>query len=75
MHINDKSSKADIFYKDRSKCPQYSLSFKKGNKTIWLCSKGWACADLTGNGTSESIQYRNHRYRSSLKETLEIEAA
>jgi len=45
-----------------------ALIFIAGDKHIWYCSKGWACAELI-NG-----YFRSHRYHSELKEALESEA-
>lgn len=44
------------------------IHFKKGNKTIWDCQRGWACADLI-NG-----YYKNHRYGPDLEAMLREEA-
>jgi hypothetical protein len=72
--IGDRSNNREIDYTDPAKCPYFPLQFKKGNKTIWACGRGgWACADLTGNGVSPSIQYRNHRYYKSLLVALDTE--
>ena len=59
---------------DRVEVPHFSLSFQMGEKTIWNCARGWACADLTGNGSSVSIQYRNHRYHPTLRIALDMES-
>ena len=45
-----------------------ALIFIAGDKHIWYCSKGWACAELIGD------TFCNHRYHSDLKEALEREA-
>lgn len=54
--------------------PHFPLSFAKGDKRLWFCAKGWACADLTGNGSSVAITYRNHRYHPTLAVALERES-
>ncbi len=48
--------------------PYDSLSYNKGNKWIWFCQKGWACAEIIDG------YFRNHRYYSSLVDALEKEA-
>lgn len=41
--------------------------FKKGNKVIWFCRRGWAVADLIDN------LYTDHRYYPHLDEVLVFE--
>ena len=42
-------------------------SFRKNDKTIWYCCKGWACAELNNN------RYENHRYYDLLLDALHKE--
>ena len=51
---------------DRPGDPVY---FKKGNRHIWYCCKGWACADVVGK------HHEKHRYYPTLKEALDKEAS
>lgn len=51
-----------------TKIPNFPLAFKKNDKWIWFCSKGWACAEL------RPINYENHRYYKSLEEALNKES-
>lgn len=51
----------------KEKVPMNPLSFVKGDKHIWFCVKGWACAELINN------HYTNHRYYPNLKTALDEE--
>jgi hypothetical protein len=42
-------------------------SFQKNNKIIWLCQKGWACAELIDN------HFCNHRYYPWLSDAMKAE--
>ena len=54
-----------------SNVPHFPVNFKKGDKHIWSIRDGWQTADLTGNGDSVSIKYRNHKpYFMSLDEII-----
>lgn len=53
---------------DYSKGFDFSLSFDKGNKRLWYCRKGWACAEIIEG------YFRNHRYYDELEEALRTEA-
>jgi hypothetical protein len=46
-------------------CP---ITFKKGDKQIWVCKEYTVCADLLKEG------YMNHRQYPTLKEALEKES-
>ena len=50
-----------------------SVNLSKGEKRLWNAGRKWICADLTGNGSSVSIQYRNHREYATLGEALKTE--
>ncbi len=54
----------------KDKYPDNPYRFHRGIKTIWLCGKGWACADLQGDFDS---CYENHRYYKLLEEALTTE--
>ena len=48
--------------------------YAKGDKRLWKVADGrWACADLTGDGSSVSVKYRNHRYYDRLYDAVEKE--
>ena len=49
------------------------FSFTKGDKRLWNAGKQWICADLTGNGSSLAVNYRNHRHYKTLTEALTTE--
>lgn len=49
--------------------PFFSLTFKKGNKSVWFCRLGWACAELSKGGS-----YENHRYNEDLEAVLNKES-
>ncbi len=42
-------------------------TFHKGNKVIWFCRRGWACAEVIDN------LHSNHRYYDDLSEALNTE--
>lgn len=49
----------------RTENPMFALTFKKGNKYIWVIKEGWQCADLL-NG-----HFCNHRKYTELKNALD----
>ena len=51
--------------------------FALGEKRLWNCPSArlWVCADLTGDGSSIAIDYRNHRRYDDLESALLGEAA
>ena len=53
--------------------PHFPIVFKRGNRTVWLCSKGWALAWLTGDGKLVSGRYRHHMYFNQLIDALSVE--
>lgn len=62
FHVIDKQTK-------QFDCPQFPITFIKGDKTIWKCaSSQWACADL--DSPPNSMTYVRHRYYETLKEAL-----
>lgn len=58
LHSSDKLN-------GRLRVPHNTISFEKGNKRVWFCIKGWACADFIGD------KWTNHRYYEDLKEALD----
>ena len=51
--------------------PNFTITFIKGDTYIWFTRLGWRVAELTGDGSGESVQYRNHRTEKSLQIALE----
>lgn len=47
--------------------PNFPFIFRKQEKNIWYCARGWVCADLIQK------HYLNHRYYKTLKEALDNE--
>lgn len=54
--------------KNQDVTPCFPLVFVLGEKHVWFCAAGWACADLIAG------RFRNHRYYEKLNDALLKEA-
>lgn len=50
--------------------PNMAVSFVRGDFHVWSIREGWQTAILSGDGSSKSLQYRDHKPVKTLKEIV-----
>ena len=69
LPLREVAEKAGWYVMREPELPGETPTFANGQKQLWHCSKGWACAEIIIG------HYRNHRYYPSLEEALDKESA